>query len=166
MFVVVQVATFHIVHLLHMVQTSWICSCLRLCASAQREFEKHPGTKGHFLLNNEAVFRISNWNVLLSNWTQTIFSLFALCFGYCNYCVLMRVIIDCCSLHMKINSLCIMTSPTQAVSHPEPPTPPSLHHPLPELLYTTVHSSYPSICAHQWWFFTAQGFPHNLRDYP
>ena len=35
----------------------------------------------------------------------------ALCFGWCNYCVLMRVIIDCWSQQMKINSLCIMTFP-------------------------------------------------------
>lgn len=37
----------------------------------------------------------------------------ALCFSWCNYCVLMRVIIDCCSQQMKKNSG-IMTSPTHS----------------------------------------------------
>lgn len=65
----------------------------------------------------------------------------ALCFGWCNYCVLMRVIIDCWSQQMKINSLCIMTFPIRLThlcfrAHcspfctQTPPTPPLL-----ELLY-------------------------------
>lgn len=41
-------------------------------------------------------------------------SISAPCFGWRNYRGLMRVIIDCWSQHLKINSLCIMTSPSRS----------------------------------------------------
>lgn len=77
--------------------------------------------------------------------------------------VLMRVIIDCCSQQMKINSV---------------------HNDFPNLALLplcsrlrTEHLNFCSqlyavrlpgceSCAHQWWSLTAHGFPHNLRDFP
>lgn len=53
-----------------------------------------------------------HWGFKLECKSDCIQPLPALCSGCCNYCVLMRVIIDCWSQQMKINSLCIMTSPT------------------------------------------------------
>lgn len=71
--------------------------------------EKNPNTRRHRLHYSEAVFRISNWRVLYCPIELGPFSARFLrsCRGWCE---LMRVIIDCCSQQMKINSLCIMTS--------------------------------------------------------
>lgn len=53
-----------------------------------------------------------HWEFKLKCKSEHIQPLPALCSGCCNYRVLMRVIIDCWSQQMKINSLCIMTSLT------------------------------------------------------
>lgn len=71
---------------------------------------------GHFPHYNEAAFRNFKLKCTVHLNSGHFQPVSALCFGCCNYCILMRVIIDCWSQQMKINSLCIslMTSPTRS----------------------------------------------------
>jgi len=81
-------------------------------ASGIRYSNKMPGDTVFSPLHWSGVFNLrSKCTVpLSSDHFQPVY-----CLCWCNRCVLMRVIIDCCSQQKKINSLCIMTSPTHSI---------------------------------------------------
>lgn len=81
---------------------------------------------GHFPHYNEAAFRNFKLKCTVHLNSGHFQPVSALCFGCCNYCILMRVIIDCWSQQMKINSLCISLM-TFSGTHCSPTTQTSIH---------------------------------------